>query len=220
MKSRRPIVFSMMFTVVSVIIVSGCAHGQQPSANPNLAAQEGTRLLPDAATVIQMNEDPDISIPRLSSLIRVEVNKIRKAHNLNGFEYDPIIDPIALGHSEDMASNNYFEHTNLAGDGPTERGLKAGFECKITFGNTIATGLAENLFLTHTYRTVSTATYTDRVEETYDFKTEAFLAEEIAEGWYNSPPHRKNLLEERALSQGIGIHITAERKVYVTQNIC
>ncbi len=84
----------------------------------------------------------------------------------------------------------------------------------------VATGLAENLFLTSTYNTVTRTTYTDRVEETYDFRDEAYIATEVVQGWYHSPPHRKNLLDEHSLTQGIGIYITTDRKVYITQNLC
>ena len=206
MKTRIVIV-ALAFT--SIIVNS--AHGQKIEINFDV---------PSDSLILVENPEPEVSADRLERLIRKYVNEIRREEGLHKLKHNKALDPIARAHSADMGGRNFFDHTNLNGETPTMRGHRAGFVCRITYDNVIATGLAENLFYTYSYRSVRKAYFPDRVHLTFDWKDEETIAREIAQGWYDSPPHRKNLLDPRSRTHGIGVIITKDRKIFVTQNIC
>jgi uncharacterized protein YkwD len=54
----------------------------------------------------------------------------------------------------------------------------------------------------------------------YDWKTAGKIAESTVHGWMNSQGHRKNILTPRWKSEGIGVAISPDDKVYITQNFC
>lgn len=54
--------------------------------------------------------------------------------------------------------------------------------------------------------------------ETYSTNQE--LAEALVDGWMNSPPHRENILAENWEKIGVGVVVSAEGKVFGTQNFC
>jgi uncharacterized protein YkwD len=45
-------------------------------------------------------------------------------------------------------------------------------------------------------------------------------ASQAVVGWMGSPGHRRNILEPSYDREGIGVGISADEKVYVTQNFC
>ena len=54
----------------------------------------------------------------------------------------------------------------------------------------------------------------------YNWHTEESLANEIVEGWMNSPGHRKNILTPDFEKLGVGVSIGDDGGVYATQNFC
>jgi uncharacterized protein YkwD len=46
------------------------------------------------------------------------------------------------------------------------------------------------------------------------------LAEVVVDGWMDSPGHRENILEDGYGLQGIGVAISSDEEVFVTQNFC
>ncbi|NND72768.1 MAG: CAP domain-containing protein [Rhodothermales bacterium] len=191
--------------------------------NTNTAAAQKIDVnfdLPADSLILIETPETEVSPLHLERLIRKYVNKVRRQHKLPELKHNESLDPIARDHSKDMGDQDFFDHTNLDGETPTMRGHRAGFVCRLQYDNVIATGLAENLFYTYKYRSVSRAYFPDHVRLTFDWKDEESIAREVVEGWYNSPPHRKNLLHERSRSHGIGVVITSERKIFATQNIC
>jgi uncharacterized protein YkwD len=81
--------------------------------------------------------------------------------------------------------------------------------------NQLFGGLAENIFQGWTYNSV---TYVGAVS-IYDWIDDDTIAQQAVDGWMDSPGHRENILSGYH-SEGIGIAITPEGKVYVTQNFC
>jgi uncharacterized protein YkwD len=76
----------------------------------------------------------------------------------------------ALGHASDMAVNNYFEHSDLAGHTPADRVRAVGYREKIV-GENIAFGPR--------------------------------TAEEVVQGWLDSPGHCANIMDPRFAQMGI-----------------
>ena len=54
----------------------------------------------------------------------------------------------------------------------------------------------------------------------YDWNSSRKIAETTVKGWMNSPGHRKNILTPHWRSEGIGIAISPDDKVYITENFC
>lgn len=73
------------------------------------------------------------------------VNAERKQHGLNTLSYSDSVSHTARKHSEDMAKNNYFDHTDLQGNSPFDRLHEDG----ITFdaaGENLAYGQTSSIF--------------------------------------------------------------------------
>ena len=67
------------------------------------------------------------------------VNLEREINNLHPLQYDSLLYAAALGHSQDMAQQNYFNHTSLDGRTPGTRISQAGYSWN-TYGENIAAG--------------------------------------------------------------------------------
>lgn len=78
-------------------------------------------------------------------------------------------------------------------------------------------GLAENIFQNNLYDRVW---YTNGVPTSYEWNTMDDIAESTVDGWMNSPGHRQNILTPYFYSEGIGVAISSDDKVYITQNFC
>lgn len=200
---------SRLITLVAITILTSSCAGAQNSQRFSVP----DHIAADA-------ESPTYSEERLAALIRESVNRIRARHDLPALTHNPKLDSIARPHSVDMGDNDFFDHNNPDGETPTDRGLRHGFECKIPVEGGYYTGLAENLYYTYTYASVTRLSQAGRHSYSFDWKDERTIADEIAEGWYNSPPHRKNLLDPTSQTQGIGVFIRNDHRIYATQNLC
>lgn len=77
---------------------------------------------------------------------------------------------VALGHADDMAKHNYFEHEDLTGRSPADRVRAVGYQEKLV-GENIAYGPKS--------------------------------AEEVVQGWLDSPGHCENIMDPRFAEMGI-----------------
>jgi uncharacterized protein YkwD len=112
-----------------------------------------------------------------------------------------------------MARNNYFSHVNLQGLDPTGRGTKAGYSCYKNYGSYYTTGLAENIFQTHHSTTYNGITVND-------MESSESIAQSTVNGWMNSPGHQQNILTSTYDREGIGVGISSDKTVYVTEDFC
>lgn len=103
---------------------------------------------------------------------------------------DSALGDIAQAHSEDMALNNYFSHTNLLGCNPACRLAQAGYDA-LAWGENIA------------WRS---STVLPPPEE---------LALMVVVSWMNSSGHRDNMLSENFTHEGVGI-AQVENVVFAT----
>lgn len=164
----------------------------------------------------ETDEKPDIDRKELEKRIHELVNEERSQRGLNKLSWDSDLAEIARKHSRDMAKNNYFSHTNLEGQGPTERGEEAGYYCRKDFGSYYTEGIGENIFQNWLYDSI---TYFNGVPS-YDWNSMEEIAQSTVQGWMNSPGHRKNILDSTYDSEGIGVTISSDDKVYITQDFC
>jgi len=158
------------------------------------------------------------SIDYLEIKIHEEVNKIRTQLNLSALSFDERLRIIARYHSEDMAVNNYFDHISPRGETLKDRFAKFNFTCKIIVDKYVYEG-AENLFFGYIYKSYTYEKLTRKILK-YDFYEIDEFAKEVVKSWYESEGHRKNMLFEHWKREGIGVYITSDGKVYVTQVFC
>jgi uncharacterized protein YkwD len=159
---------------------------------------------------------PSIRVQDLEQRIHILINRERKAQGLSALRFDDRLSRIARSHSKDMASRSYFSHESPEGRDFSFRYQEQGYTCAIRTGSTIHRG-AENIALGHLYRSIRTV---NGVVSSYDWYTLEQLAQEIVQGWMNSPGHRKNILTPHWQNEGIGISFALDGAVYVTQNFC
>ncbi len=158
---------------------------------------------------------PEIRRLDLEKRIHALINKERAAHGLSPLDWDDALARIARGHSKDMANRSYFSHDSPESRDFSFRYREQAYSCAIRTGNTIHLG-AENIALNHLYQSVTTI---DGVPY-YDWNSLDQIARSTVQGWMDSPGHRKNILTPHWLHEGIGVHISYDDKVYITQNFC
>ena len=158
------------------------------------------------------------------------INAERVKQKLKPLKIDPKLSEIARRHSGDMARRGFFDHINLDGQGPTERGLAAHYKCvrqlgpyvgldatgHVFQGEYFSEGLAENIFQNNLYNRVL-ITGTDMK---YDWNSVEKIARTSVDGWMASPGHRQNILAGRYEKTGVGIAIAANDQVLITQLFC
>jgi len=158
-----------------------------------------------------------ISISGSEHEIHQLVNRQRKKYGLAELCLDVKISEIAREHSKDMAKRNFFSHETPEGKTPTDRGAIAGYNSRKNYGSYYTEGLAENIFKSHLYKSI---TYYNG-EASYDWMFQSEIAQSTVRGWMSSPGHRKNILTATYDKEGIGVAISLERnEIYVTQNFC
>jgi uncharacterized protein YkwD len=195
---RRPIHLLACLFVALVLFSCQTAH---PTAPAPLHPQTGQK--------------PSIRAQDLEQRIHDLINRERAAHGLSRLGLDDALSRIARGHSSDMAKRSYFSHDSPEGRDFSFRYREQGYACAIRTGKTIHLG-AENIALNHLYSSVTTINGV----ASYDWNSLEQIAGSTVQGWMNSSGHRKNILTPHWLNQGIGIFITTDGTVYITQNFC
>lgn len=159
----------------------------------------------------------EINIYSLEKQIHVLINDIREREGLLALDWDGALSAITSDHSQDMIDRAYFSHTTPDGDGPVDRCKQADFDInRIPAGGFhYYLGCSENIFQCslEKHRWFSGDVYSHS-----DYYTQEEIASLAVEGWMNSPGHRENILKEYWESEGIGIAISDEGAVYITQN--
>ncbi|MBM4342176.1 MAG: CAP domain-containing protein [Deltaproteobacteria bacterium] len=184
-------------------VVAGCAK-PLPEADPAAAA------VVDALGPLDVGD--------LAQQIHVRVNAIRAREGLSQLAWNPDLARIATAHSADMRRQRYFAHDAPDGAQVTDRYSRAGYVCRVPNGpGRFLTG-GENLALVH--RVPRWRVWSDGRREAETVRSAGELAEETVQGWWNSPGHKANLLQPAWHSQAIGLSVTADGQVLVTQNFC
>ena len=189
--------------------------------------EEGTKKLDNVLKYAQKKVDPSkpgadedkphYDAERIEFLVHKYTNQERLNYGLTQLAFDSEITQIARGHSSDMAEREYFAHETPEGLTPTDRADLQEYSCQKMVGLLIYSGIAENIFQGHLFDSY----YTINGEITsYEWNTEEEIAKITVDGWMNSPGHRENILTEIFDREGIGVKITQDHKVYVTQNFC
>jgi uncharacterized protein YkwD len=158
---------------------------------------------------------PDVDIARLEKKIHAQINEERKKKGLTVLLWDEGLHTVARKHSDDMERRNFFSHDDPEGRSFYDRYQAAGYECKIRTGTTTYMG-AENISQDNLY----SSTLYRNGETFFEWKTEDEIAASVVKRWMRSRGHRENILTPYFERQGIGVSLSRDGKVYVTENFC
>lgn len=163
----------------------------------------------------RLRVQPSAPAAAIERLIHDLVNRERAARRLPRLELDPALSRIAGAHSADMASRAYLGHRSPEWGGFLDRYREAGYACAVRTGGTLRLG-AENVALEHLYRSVTTVGGV----AVHDWLSPEEVAARTVRAWMNNRGHRGNILAPWWRRQGIGVAVTEDGAVYVTQDFC
>lgn len=187
---------------------------QTPAERKTEVAGATNLPIPTEETGQSLEKISSMKITELEQEVHNWANHYRKENGVSELKINLPLAGVARNHSQDMADLNYFSHINLKGEDPTARAERQGFNCHIDLsGNRYVNGVGENIWQGWTFA------YTVNGVPS-DYYTQDELAEKIVAEWMNSPSHREDLLTDFWQSEGIGIVITNEGKVYATEGFC
>jgi uncharacterized protein YkwD len=151
----------------------------------------------------------------LENQIHLLINKERNKKGLPLLKWDATLASIARKHSRDMVERNYFSHVSPDGHDFSYRYKRDGYACAVRVGRIRYLG-AENIALNYLYDSVAIVNNTTY----YDWNSEDKIAQTTVNGWMKSPGHRRNILTQYFNGEGIGVFISPDDKVFITQNFC
>jgi uncharacterized protein YkwD len=177
-------------------------------------------LIPAASSASAAALPPAIDPAELERQIHQQINRERQKHGLTPLGDDQGLVAIARSHSLDMARHRFFNHVNLQGEYPSDRARRQGWNKQKRINpHTVATGLAENIFLARLYEKIYTLKENGiTVGKEYEWTDPDRLVQTIVQGWMNSPHHRNVMLSSQYDRQGIGV-VVSGYDVYVTENL-
>ncbi|CAM2010349.1 ankyrin repeat domain-containing protein [Acanthopleuribacter pedis] len=166
-----------------------------------------------------LNKQPELDLAAMKIALHQAINKVRRKHNLVPLGEDATLDKVALGHSRDMAAQDFFNHVNPAGKSPSDRAQEIGYNTRKQVSDTeFLEGIGENIFMMS--QSAGSSTLYDKQEKLVQrsWHEGDQLVREAVESWMASPGHRENILKPGYRRSGIGLAIGKNHYVYFTQN--
>lgn len=153
-------------------------------------------------------DKPEIRLPDLEQRIHESINAQRQKNDRKPLMLDEALSKLAREHSEDMAKRGYFKHINPEGLSPMKRAEAAGYKvCPL---------MGENIYQNNLYSRV----IEEKKKTTYDWNSMDKIANTTIKGWMDSEGHRQSILDRNYTSEGIGVAVAADDKVYITEMFC
>jgi uncharacterized protein YkwD len=154
-------------------------------------------------------------------MVHEGINAERTDRGLPALTYADSLRRLGIVHSRDMARRGFFGHNNPDGEGVNDRASDLGLSCVRQLNERSTTrGFGENLYsgtLFTRYRDI--IQNGERLRREFDWKTESEIANDVVQGWMNSPGHRSNILEKRYALEAIAVHVDGT-DFFVTQIFC
>jgi uncharacterized protein YkwD len=206
--------FSQQVTVVFTVSYDEVV----PTTNPAVPDKTATPTQPSSSKQsYDATGKPIIDTVAMEKQIHQLINDYRTSHGLTTLAFDEKLADIARAHSQDMATNNYFEHDNLQGQDPSQRAVAADYTChKNLPGGYYTDGIGENIWQGWLY---SSTTYYGSIPS-HNWMTQEEIAKQAAQGWFDSQGHRENILTTTYDRQGLGIAVSSDDKVFATEDFC
>lgn len=169
---------------------------QQPVEEPKTA---GTTTNPEPLKN-QIQTFTTFDAKRTADLIHIKLNEYGRSHNISEINYDPELANVAMRHSIDMATNDYFGHTDKSGFDVANRYQFGGIRCTLHPINS----KNENLF---------------RSEGSLSSQPENQIATTVFDSWVKDTKYSQNLLLPWK-AEGMGLVFDSNGTLYVTENFC
>lgn len=176
------------------LLYVGVGSPLDPSAGGQQAANTSERTV------------PGLNVSLAERAITGAINRERVTRGLTPVEHDGRIAVVARNHSLDMIERGYYAHESPDGETAFDR---------IEAGPATCAVVGENIAATWWYEPFET---TDGERDRHTSVEE--LANGLVEQWLGSQSHRENMLDPRWERTGVGVAVTDEREVLVTQNFC
>jgi uncharacterized protein YkwD len=150
------------------------------------------------ATPLPTPTQPAGGIPRdVEQAVLRLTNDERIRNGLAPLAWDEHLAEVARDHSTDMAVHHFFSHTNLQGEGTTERAERHGYPVRKDLGGGwYSEGIGENLNMMPTGNVVGIGYVANDAES---------IARAQVDAWMESPGHRSNILNSEYSRIGVGV---------------
>lgn len=212
-KSKAAMLVSMLVAALLLTLpLAGCITSVSTAEEAQTPEDRAADLEAQLLAKVQFFRE---NATNLVNLIHQGINNKRRDNGLQPLTWDPQLANIALSHSRDMAERDYFDHVSPEGEDFADRYEENNYSKDTRVGNQVYVG-GENLFLNNV---VESYTYDDLTGEVFEYRFNSLeeLAQSTVDGWMDSPGHRENILTPFS-REGIGIIITDEGEVYITEN--
>lgn len=206
------LIFTIVLALLLTLSLAGCITTVSTAEETQTPEDRAADLEAQLLAEVQYFRENATS---LSNLIHQGINKKRQENGLQPLNWDSQLAGIAFSHSRDMAERDYFDHLSPEGEDFADRYEENNYKKDTRIGNQVYLG-GENLFLNNI---VESYTYDELTGEVFEYKFNNLeeLAQSTVDGWMDSPGHRENILTPFS-REGIGIYITDEGEVYITEN--
>jgi uncharacterized protein YkwD len=175
--------------------------------NNNTVVSKTSNVMDDILTYLSIKS---VNLLEIEKMILQYTNEERVKVGISALKLDSKLSDIARAHSEDMVTNDFFEHTNLIGDGPDERSEKAGYNIRKVLGSgTYQIGVGENIGMMATGNIVGVGYVSNDVDS---------IARAEVDSWMDSPGHRANILNLEYDVIGIGVAYDGSLYYFSTQD--
>ena len=209
--------------VIPPLVATGTRHPTlaKPTATSTLTPTPTSRptptkaptLRPTPTLIASTSGDGRFNQAQMEAAIHQQINVYREEQGRAAFKWDDGLAQLARAHSADMVQNNFYSHTNPAGDDASARARKAGYDCR----NPRSIGVAENIHVLYGHTSMLYG-------RPYEWETQERMIQRFIADWTNSPGHRRNILDPRYTRTGIGIafgdYNGITNAIFVTQTFC
>ncbi len=154
-------------------------------------------------TCKKVAKEISINTTQLEKQIYAMINYNRAKNDLSPLKWNSTLAKSAKAHSKDMAENNYFsiEKTDCS------------IMCRYNENKNLHSRFSENIFSLSKAKNI----YDDGSIAEYNSQYE--IAKMTTDGWMNSVDSLESLLTNKHEYQGLGVEISNQGKVYVSQDI-
>ena len=158
------------------------------------------------------------SLDHLAYAVHRRTNEVRASRGLPVLGWRGGLAGAADRHSLDMARRSYFAHRTPEGASPSDRARDVGLTCRVrTSAGRTRVGVSENLFLSARYRSYRVLPSGARQ---YRWLGADEIAAQAVSAWMASPAHRRALLDPVSSGRGVGVAVSEDQRVYITDVLC
>ncbi len=155
----------------------------------------------NGATCKKNKKKPDLDFQKMEKQVHAMINFKREKVNMDQFEWSDQLSLISRNHSKDMVEKDYFNYIEDGCD----------MMCRFNSASNVHSQFSENIFSIPIYKKV----YDD--ETVAEYKSEYEIVETVADNWANNTDKEENLLSAKHKSQGIGVWVSNDNKLYASQ---